>query len=199
MFCNTRWTVRVSELEEKIGKNDPPPWVKPNSPPRSQRAAQKQNRKRRPHAFIRKRLDPTDTIYHVPDNCPDCNRALKGGWKNRIRHVIDLPQVKAPVTDHVVVGRHCGVCGKNWVPKLDLSADVLGDEVKGTLVCDFYGGYNYVRCLRPRCRVHFLRDLHKLRLENPERTEVVDWVDKVIALYREAISCRQECLAAPLP
>jgi transposase len=75
--------------------------------------------------------------------------------------------------------------------------EVLGDEVKGTLVCDFYGGYNGTNCLRQRCWVHFLRDLYKLKVAYPERLDVVAWVDKVVALYREAVAFQQACLATP--
>jgi len=304
-------TGRVNELEKKSGTRPPPPWVKPNVAPKSQKAAQKQKRKRRGSAFSRKRLDPTDTIYYALGHCPDCDRALKCGWTHRLRQVIDLPQVKAMVTDHVVVGRHCGVCGKNWVPKIDLSGqvvgqhglgvglmslighlrsvcrlpvrsirslletlygvkiaigtlvaaldcivrrggetlrsmlnevrgspvkhadetgwredgqngylwsfststvrymvydrsraafvpeEVLGEDVKGTLVCDFYGAYNKAPCLKQRCWTHLLRDLHGLKEVHPENANVRDWANSVTDLYRCAVAYRDACLAAP--
>jgi transposase len=306
-----RLTARMVELEKKIGKSGPPPFVKPNTPQKPAGSKQKQKRKPRPHAFSRKRLEPTDTTYHVFEHCPDCSRHLTGGWTQRVRQIIDLPETKAKVTDHVVLGRYCGVCRKGCIPKLELwdevvgqstlginlmslighlrnacnlpvrsirsllqtiyglsistgtivaalhaiaargadtlkslldhvrgspvkhgdetgwredgqngylwsfstptvrylvydrsragsvPQEVLGDEVQGTLVCDFYGGYNATRCLRQRCWVHFLRDLHKLKVAFPERTDVVDWVDRVITLYREAADFQQACLAAP--
>jgi len=38
--------------------------------------------------------------------------------------------------------------------------DVLGDDYNGVFVCDFYGGYNFLKNTQ-RCLVHFLRDIKK--------------------------------------
>jgi hypothetical protein len=42
--------------------------------------------------------------------------------------VIDLPVMRYVVRDHVVLRRHCGVCHKDFVPELDVSAEVLGQH-----------------------------------------------------------------------
>ena len=39
---------------------------------------------------------------------------------------------------------------------------ILGEDFAGTVICDFYGGYNFFKNLQ-RCLVHFLRDLHTER------------------------------------
>jgi len=58
---------------------------------------------------------------HVPADCPACGHKLKGGWLAYRRQVIDIKPSPVEVTEHEVYGRHCGVCGKNVAPKLDLS------------------------------------------------------------------------------
>jgi len=58
-------------------------------------------------------------------------------------------------------------CNKNFVYFLHdksrggtVPKDVLGEDYKGILVCDFYGGYNFLENTQ-RCLVHFLRDIKK--------------------------------------
>ena len=75
--------------------------------------------------------------------------------------------------------------------------DVLGEDVKGTLVCDFYGAYNSARCLTQRCWTHLLRALHELKVAHPEDNSVLTWADSVIALYRRAAEYQAACKAAP--
>jgi transposase len=57
----------------------------------------------------------------------------------------------------------------------------------GTLVTDFYGGYNHTPGRHQRCWVHLLRDLHEL-LETHTAThpELPAWIDAVIQTYRDA-------------
>jgi transposase len=65
--------------------------------------------------------------------------------------------------------------------------DLLGEDFKGVLVCDFYGGYNDLACPHQRCWVHLLRDGHDLKDTHPQQTEVQAWCDALSALYRSAV------------
>jgi hypothetical protein len=49
---------------------------------------------------------------------------------------------------------------------------LLGLHFPGHLVTDFYAGYNVIRGPHQRCWVHLLRDLHKLKEEHADNTEV---------------------------
>lgn len=66
--------------------------------------------------------------------------------------------------------------------------DLLGDDFKGVLVCDFYGGYNDLACPHQRCWVHLLRDVHELKQLHPNEADVQAWCEALITLYRAAIS-----------
>lgn len=44
----------------------------------------------------------------------------------------------------------------------DLPKQVLGKDYQGTVMCDFYGGYNFLQNTQ-RCLVHFTRDIKKER------------------------------------
>jgi regulator of replication initiation timing len=57
----------------------------------------------------------------------------------------------------------------------------------GTLVTDFYGGYNHTPGRHQRCWVHLLRDLHELiKTHAAAHPELPAWIDAVIQTYRDA-------------
>jgi transposase len=102
------------------------PFVKPNR--KERRKAERAQRKKRKQSFARKRDTPTEKVEHTVDVCPDCGRRLSGGWVHSRRQVIEVPQTPVRVVEHVLIARHCGVCGKRYIPKLDLSHEVVGNS-----------------------------------------------------------------------
>ena len=64
--------------------------------------------------------------------------------------------------------------------------EVLGEEYLGTVVADFYGGYNVHAGLKQRCWVHFDRDLDALKEKYPEDMGVSSWVENVLGVYYRA-------------
>jgi len=62
---------------------------------------------------------------------------------------------------------------------------LLGAEFAGVLHSDFYGAYNVYLGAHQRCWAHLLRDLHELGEEHGTDEAVVNWVDRVKALYEE--------------
>lgn len=63
--------------------------------------------------------------------------------------------------------------------------DVLGESYFGTIVSDFYGGYNYHFGRHQRCWVHLWRDVHALKQKHPSEGVRV-WAQKLRDLYDEA-------------
>lgn len=63
---------------------------------------------------------------------------------------------------------------------------ILGSQVKGHLVTDFYAGYNDIAGKQQRCWTHLSRDLHDLKEAHTSESEVVDWAKAVGALYTGA-------------
>lgn len=63
---------------------------------------------------------------------------------------------------------------------------ILGLRFRGTLVSDFYAGYNRYKGPHQRCWAHLLRDLHELKEEHSGDELVVQWAREVRALYDEA-------------
>ncbi len=94
-------------------------------------AQSKEPRKPRPHGFARARMTPTHRVEHVVEQCPDCGTQLSGGWAQRTREVIDLPQVPAQVTEHVYLTRTCPRCRRCCVPKAQLDGVVMGKQRLG--------------------------------------------------------------------
>jgi transposase len=70
--------------------------------------------------------------------------------------------------------------------------DVLGQPFYGTLVTDFYAGYNRHEGVHQRCWVHLLRDVHELKEAYPDHEGVQVWGKAIYALYQEACRCREK-------
>ncbi|GAB4178137.1 MAG: hypothetical protein Fur005_40310 [Roseiflexaceae bacterium] len=67
--------VRIAELEQE--RRDPPPFVKPSKPARAEPKPPRKKRAAR-HNQARQREQPTRTIDHALDRCPDCHYQLCG-------------------------------------------------------------------------------------------------------------------------
>ena len=63
----------------------------------------------------------------------------------------------------------------------------LGDTLPGVLVSDFYAVYDGIDCLKQRCLVHLLRELHRLRETLPARS-VSYFIQPVMDLLQDAIA-----------
>ena len=142
---------RISELEgrqkpptEEGKERKPPSWVKANRPDRPRKERQK-----RTHGFARRREEPTHRVEHATASCPDCGTMLRGGRVRRRRQIITIPQVRARVSEHVVLERTCRKCGQRWSPELDWSALAVGQQRVGISV------QQEVCVLREECRLPY--------------------------------------------
>ena len=150
---------RISELEgrqklptEEGKERKPPSWVKAcpvldtgaNRPDRPRK-----ERRKRTHGFAWRREEPTHRVEHATASCPDCGTLLLGGRVRRRRQIITMPQVRARVTEHVVVERTCRKCGQRWSPELDWSALAVGRQRVGISV------QQEVCVLREECRLPY--------------------------------------------
>jgi transposase len=70
--------------------------------------------------------------------------------------------------------------------------DVLGRPFYGTLVSDFYAGYNRHEGVHQRCWVHLLRDIHALKEAYPTLDALQVWAQAIHTLYEEACRCREK-------
>ena len=72
---------------------------------------------------------------------------------------------------------------------------ILGADFRGTLVTDFYAGYNDFAGEHQRCWAHLLRDLHELKARNKEDEEVLGWA----ASLRDVYDAARDALSGPSP
>lgn len=120
---------RIFELEEKLhqkdsrghNKNTVPVWVKPNV--KKNRSGK---RKKRVHAFVRMKDEPTQTVFHSHDLCPNCGGDLGKPSVAYTRQIIDIPVLPAIITEHVIFKRYCFSCHTRSYPTPDLSSYVVG-------------------------------------------------------------------------
>ncbi len=138
----------------------------PSLKPKADRepARPKEPRKPRLHGFARSRMTPTHRVEHVVEQCPDCGTHLSGGWAQRTREVIDLPQVPAQVTEHVYLARTCPQCRRCCVPKAQLDGVVMGKQRLGVNVISLIAALREEARLPLRTIQWYLDTVHGLRL-----------------------------------
>jgi transposase len=164
----------IEELRSQLpgtGAKAVPDWVKPN---RQERRADE--RKKRKQSFVRRRQTPTEVHLHASETCPDCGRKLAGGWVHRRRQVIEIPLTPVRIIEHVVVARHCGVCGKRVIPNLDLSGEVVGTHRVGIRLMSLVA-YLHNVCRTPlRTIKKMLDSLYGLKIGLGELSEILHTV-----------------------
>jgi hypothetical protein len=153
---------RIAELEQQ--RHDPPPFVKPNTPKRTD---PKRPRKKREwhHNHARRRELPTRTIDHALDRCPECHYQLRGSSLDYSRQVIELPPPPPiEIIEHRVIKRFCPKCARWRRPKLDLSAQVLGRSRIGVRLASLLAYLRTTLRLPIAALRRYLANLHQLSL-----------------------------------
>jgi transposase len=178
------------EIEQLKGGPPPKPksavpdFVKPNAPKRKQTP-----RKKRPHGFARKRQEPTQVVPHFPEVCSCCGRKLSGGWRHRVREVMELPVAPVEIIHHHVMARHCGVCNRREVASVDLSGVVLGKKRLGVRLMSTIAYLDTVCRMPVRLIQHLLSGLYGLALSTGEISTILQKVaDKGKAEYDTLLS-----------
>ena len=122
---------RVAQLEgqDKPDGSSRMPGLKPKAGGKPDRP--KGPRKPRRHDFARTRMTPIRRVEHVVEQCPGCGTRLSGGWTQRTREVIDLPEVPVEVTEHAYIVRTCPLCQRCCAPAAELEGVVLGQQRLG--------------------------------------------------------------------
>ena len=124
----------------------------------------KKPRQPRRHGFARTRMTPTQRVEHVVDQCPDCGTKLSGGWIQRTREVIDLPQVPVEVTEHAYIARTCPQCQCCCMTPAQLEGVVLGRQRLGINLVSLIAALREEARLPLRTIQWYLDTVHGLRL-----------------------------------
>jgi len=121
---------QIAELRSRLKEQGPtekeklPSWVKPNVKRRKTG-----KRKHRVQGFGRKLDIPNKQVFHSCDTCPTCgDKNLGKPSVSYTRQTIDIPPVKAEVTEHVVFKRWCPNCHKQVAPAIKLTGTVIGQQ-----------------------------------------------------------------------
>jgi transposase len=169
---------RRAELEQQ--RRDPPPFVKPNKPPRPD---PKPPRKRRDpcHNQARRRQAPTQIVPHALDRCPDCHYQLRGQSIDYIRQVIELPAPPpVAIIEHRVIKRFCPVCRRWHHPQLELRGQVLGRGRIGVRLASLIAFLRTTLRLPLATIRRYLRSVHYLTLSVGGIQEILHDVRQVM-------------------
>ena len=110
------------------------------------------------------------------EQCPDGETRLSGGWVQRTREIIDLPQVPVQVTEHVDIARTCSLCRRRWAPRAATDGVALGQQRLGVNVVSLIATLREEARLPLRTIQWYLDTVHGLHLS---RGAIVDAIRKV--------------------
>ena len=156
---------RVERLEAQLRTRGPSAGM-PGIKPSAKRGQPKPNRprKRRPHGFARRRMEPTQRVVHVAESCPECGTGLSGGWVQRTREVIELPVAPAEVIEHVFVARTCPLCDERRMPQDPLEGLAMGRRRLGPNLASLIVTLREEGRLPFRSIQWYLQTVHQLKL-----------------------------------
>jgi transposase len=175
---------RIAELEKR--KTPAPGFVKANT----ERKEKTQPRKKRApeHNAGRRRAEPTQTVQHAYERCPDCGYLLRGHSVARTREVIDLPPPPpVAVTEHQILKRYCPVCQRGQVPAPDWSGQVLGQGRFGVRLVSLLAYLRTEARLPVRTIQEYLATLHQLHLSTGAIVDLLQRVRDATADERAAL------------
>jgi transposase len=181
-----RLQARIAQLEQR--KTPVPGFVKANT----ERTERRQPRKKRApeHNAGRPRAEPTQTVQHAYERCPDCGYLLRGQSIARTREVIDLPPPPpVEVTEHQLLKRYCPVCQRWQVPSPDWSGQVLGQGRLGVRLVSLLAYLRTEARLPVRTIQEYLATLHQVHLSTGA---IVD----LLARLRDATADERAALLA---
>lgn len=185
---------RIAELEQQ--RPEPPAFVKPNRPTRSD--PKPPRKKRAPHHnHGRRRMTPTRREPHALERCPDCNYRLQGNSIDYTREVIELPEPQpVEIIEHQVIKRFCPHCQRWHSPKLDLAGQVLGQGRIGVRIASLIGYLRTTLRLPIRRIQAYLRTIHQLILSAGEIVELLHQVRRT--LQPQVAGLKQQARASPI-
>lgn len=180
--------LKGQKSEASKPKPELPTWFKPSKPDPPAKI-----KKQRKDAFVRPRETPTQEIVYACSHCPDCGRTLAGGSEYSRRQVIELPEIKVQITDHVLVSRYCGVCQKSCRPEVDLSEETVGRSRFGQQIHAFIAYLRQVGRLPIRTISLLLSGFCHLKISDGE---VVGMLSSVATLGKTTYDSLQAILRA---
>jgi len=162
------------------------PFVKASR--KERRAAERQARKKREKSFCRRLDIATERVEHRLERCPDCGGKLSEGWGHRSRQINEIPQTPVRVIEHVAIAGWCGVCQKRYVPKIDLSGQVVGNSRFGVRLMSFVADLA-TNCRMPHRTIQrILMSLYGLKISVGEISEILHKVaERGLEAYNELL------------
>jgi transposase len=175
---------RIADLEKR--KTPAPGFVKANT---QRKESGKPRKKRDPqHNAGRRRAEPTQTVQHASERCPDCGYLLRGQSIARTREVLDLPPPPpVEVTEHQLLKRFCPVCQRWQVPAPDWSGQVLGQGRFGVRLVSLLAYLRTEARLPVRTIQEYLATLHQLHLSTGAIVDLLNRVRDATADERAAL------------
>lgn len=194
---------RLAEREPPAGVDPAPASAWPIRPAKRAPTEPKGPRRRRAasHNRGRRRAEPTRTVEHAFERCPECQYRLRGRSVAYRRQVLELPEpVPVEVIEHRVLKRYCPTCARWRQPRLDLAARgaVLGQGRIGTRLIALIAYLRHTLRLPFEPIQQYLQTLHHCHLSQGALVGVLGQVQAAPRTQAAVEQLRQAIRASPI-
>lgn len=179
---------RIKKLEEQINKNSKNSSKPPSSDQKSNTANKIRKNHRGRKGFNRQLVSQERVDRHVHctlNNCPSCgSHQLKEKDVVEILQQVELPEIRAVVTEYILKKFQCKGCGKNCSAKLPegVPPSVFGPNIMA-LVATLTGGY----LLPKRDALQLIKDLYDIDISLGSIPNIEERVTKALHSVEERI------------
>ena len=185
-----------AQLRAELNKhrNEPPSFIKANTPKPKERADKQPRRKRakEQNGARRREQAPTQTIQHKVQQCPTCAYPLQHPQLALRRQVIELPPPQpVEVTEHQLYKSWCPRCCKWHQAQVDLSTAVIGQGRMGVRIASLISYLRTSLRLPIRLIREYLHTMHQLVISTGEIAELLHRVVQAERVGRAAASIKE--------
>jgi hypothetical protein len=185
----------IAQLRQELDtyRNDPPSFVKPNTPkPKDRNEKQLRRKRAKDQNGARRRETPTQTIQHKLEQCPTCRYPLQHPQLAQRRQVIELPPPPpVEITEHQLYKSWCPRCSKWHYASVDLSTAVIGQSRMGVGIASLIAYLRTDLRLPVRLIREYLHSVHNLVISTGEIVELLHRVAQAPTV-RQAIAQMHE-------
>jgi transposase len=181
-------------------KDDPPPFVKPNTPKSKSRAGKQPRRKRAKEQNGARRPDtPTQTVQHKVEQCLTCAYPLRHARLAGRRQVMELPPPQpVEITEHQLFKSWCARCRKWHHASVDVSSQVVGQSRIGVRIASLIAYLRTSLRLPVRLIREYLHSVHQLLISTGEIVELLHRVAEAPAVQRATKQVHERVRHSPI-
>lgn len=192
----------LQELDKyRNDRNEPPSFIKANTSKPKDKAQKEPRRKRakEQNGARRREPNPTQTIQHRVEQCPQCRYPLQHPQLALRRQVIELPAPQpVEVTEHQLYKSWCARCCKWHQAHVDLAGQVIGQGRMGVRIASLIAYLRTTLRMQVRLIREYLHTMHWLGISTGEIVDLLHRLAQTEKMQAAATTIKEQVRKSPI-